>query len=205
MSRLLLKFTLFLAFILTITSLAAGALGSTQPHNSVLSGFTEGCESQPSPCLYGILPGVTSIAFAQKQLEANGYKIYNTISDSPHFYFRGDAKTETCSDIQMSTRNDGTTVSAISLSGCKGIVLGDLSFLGFPEKIRQGYMKLGHYFVAEIAEANKLDRVRQWSPYSQINSVSMGKEMDLLGNSWHGFVPDWRYCQLEPSYVDCPQ
>src|SRR4051812_2390588 len=108
MPRFLLKVMFLITLILTITSLAARVLGSLRPPNLVLIGFTEGCANQPKPCLYGILPGVTSIAFAQKQLEANGYKIYNTISDSPHFYFRGDSSTNagTCSDIQMSTRND---------------------------------------------------------------------------------------------------
>lgn len=49
MTRFLLKLALLMILLLTITSLAARALGGTQPPNPVLGGFTEGCEGKPQP------------------------------------------------------------------------------------------------------------------------------------------------------------
>src|SRR5689334_9061762 len=67
-SRYLLKLALFITCIGAVTSFAATALGTAQPLNPILRGFTEGCEDQPQPCWYGIVPGITDIKQAHDLL-----------------------------------------------------------------------------------------------------------------------------------------
>ncbi|MBI1281161.1 MAG: hypothetical protein GC179_23750 [Anaerolineaceae bacterium] len=60
MPRLLLKFCIFIMLILSVMNLIARAIGTTQPQNSAMRGFTDGCEDQPQPCWYGAIPEETS-------------------------------------------------------------------------------------------------------------------------------------------------
>lgn len=73
MIRLLLKSILIFTLTFTAFSLAARVLGSTQPPNPALEGFTVGCEGKPQPCWYGIMPGVTTVEEAKQMLIAKGY------------------------------------------------------------------------------------------------------------------------------------
>jgi len=75
MSRLLFKHALVVIFFLTLISLVARSLGSIQPSNPIMSGFTEDCERQPQPCWYGIVPGVTSMAEVKQRLLSKGYAV----------------------------------------------------------------------------------------------------------------------------------
>jgi hypothetical protein len=75
MSRLLFKFTLVITFAFALIDLVALMLGSTQPPNPVLRGFTENCEHQPQPCWYGIVPGVTTMADVKDRLLSSGYAV----------------------------------------------------------------------------------------------------------------------------------
>src|SRR5690242_4609279 len=53
-----------LAFVVTILcgtfALAARTLGASQPPNPALAAFTIGCEDQPQPCWFGVVPGKTT-------------------------------------------------------------------------------------------------------------------------------------------------
>jgi hypothetical protein len=55
------KASVVLVLILLIFSIAAKAVGTLQPPNPALEGFTAGCEDKPFLCWYGIVPGVTSV------------------------------------------------------------------------------------------------------------------------------------------------
>jgi hypothetical protein len=83
MPRFLLKFLLLITFTLTATNLAARALGSTQPPNPILRGFTEDCEGKPQPCWYGIMPSVTTTEAGKKILDAVGYKVIQPQGNVP--------------------------------------------------------------------------------------------------------------------------
>jgi hypothetical protein len=72
--RFYLKLNLPIAIIFLGLSLAARALGTTQPPNPALSGFTEGCEDKPQPCWYGIVPGVTNWEDSLPVIEAHGFE-----------------------------------------------------------------------------------------------------------------------------------
>jgi hypothetical protein len=218
MPRLLLKFAFLIALALTATSLAAHALGSIQPLDPILRGFTEDCEEQPQPCWYGIMPGQTNVVIAQNQLESKGYKLYHAESRILYFSNRidGISKAETCSNIRLSFERNSQTLSTITLIGCDGIILGDLWHIGFPQKIMQPldvYIKLNEYYTAITDQHEFVDTSyiwTAWSPNTKIYGLDIGSSaktvnlaIDLVGHNWHGFVPYWRYCQLEPNFGDC--
>src|SRR5215211_8272264 len=73
MPRPLLKLAFLITLVLAVTGLSARALGSTQPLNPALRGFTEGCEGKPQLCWYGIIVGETLIEDVFHILEQKGY------------------------------------------------------------------------------------------------------------------------------------
>jgi hypothetical protein len=76
MIRSYLKLTIAIPIICLVLTLTASALGTTQPPNPALRGFSEGCEDNPQPCWYGIVPGVTRREYVITQLAKNmGYDI----------------------------------------------------------------------------------------------------------------------------------
>jgi len=219
MTRFLLKLAILLAFVLTFTSLAARALGSMQPPNPALRGFTEGCKNKPQPCIYGIVPGLTTIHDAQKQVERLGYDLYSSEEKILHYsnLVGSRKKTEPCSNIHL--RNDNNLiVYNIFFVGCDGLTIGELSFLGFPERMLQGpelLIQIGEYSVIQISQygfKNGEFYLKEWSPNSIVNNLDIGSStsgahiaLELAGFNWRGFLPYWRYCQLEPTSSDCPQ
>ncbi len=82
MTRFLLKLTLIMTFVLTITSLVVRTLGSTQPPNPALRGFIEGCEDKPQPCWYGIIVGETLIEDVIGILNQKGYSTSQILDTS---------------------------------------------------------------------------------------------------------------------------
>ncbi len=60
MTRFLFRLMPALVAAFAMFNIAARALGTLRPPHPALAGFTEGCEGQPSPCWYGIVPGVTT-------------------------------------------------------------------------------------------------------------------------------------------------
>jgi hypothetical protein len=75
MIRVYFKLILPISLIFPVLSLAARVLGSTQPPNPALRGFTEGCEDKPQPCWYGIVPGVTTVEQAKSLFAEQGYTV----------------------------------------------------------------------------------------------------------------------------------
>lgn len=217
MPRRLIKLILTLALILTITNLAARALGSIQPVNPALRGFTEGCEGNLQPCWYGIVPGETRAALALRQIESKAYKFHGIANGNIYFLYQDDSGSTSvnCSNVRLAIDRTNLKISGIYLTGCLGIVLADLSLIGFPEKISPIGLKVGQYYKAEIVEhelVNQSYRRIEWSPLSRIFGFDIGSTafgsyipVDLIGHNWHGFVALWRYCQLEPDYRDCKQ
>jgi len=73
MIRIYSKLAIPLLTIFIALSIAARALGSTQPPNPALRGFTEGCDGKPQPCWYGIGIARTNLSDAQKIMDKLGY------------------------------------------------------------------------------------------------------------------------------------
>jgi hypothetical protein len=220
MLRLLFKLALLITLVLTATGLTTRILGSTQPPNPALRGFISGCEGKPQPCWYSIVPGVTTIDKSLKRIESKGYKFTNISNDNLYFWDPSwrNIQFGACSNIITSFERESRIVSNITLIACNGITLGDLSLIGFPEKIMGNsdlYIKLTEYLAATVSNYERLDKGyfrKEWTPKTKVYRLDIGssilafsKAIDIAGAPWHGFVPHWRYCQLEPNYLDCQQ
>lgn len=211
------KLSIYVTFLFTIIAVGAGILGNNQPAHAVLRGFTEGCEGQPQPCWNGIVPGVTDIRLARERIEAKGYTLFSAANDNLYFTNRtnGVTPSSTCSNVRLSLDADNLPITSMIFTGCQDLLVGDTSILGLPEKILGTYIKIGDYFSTEIVEYEYIDDVfqfREWSPFSKDASLYIGtstygihKTVASRGYMWHGFVPRWRYCQLEPAFTDCPK
>lgn len=104
-----LKLSIIVLALFLVGSIAAKAIGSLQPINPALRGFTEGCEDKPQPCWYGIVPGVTAA---------------NNVTEILH------GIDNTFCNIYLISDTYAQTIEAIELKDCEGIRVGDL-FLQF--------------------------------------------------------------------------
>ena len=137
-----LKTALLLLILLLTVSIAGKAIGSLQPPNPVLRGFTEGCEGKAQPCWYGIVPGITDINEAQDlfnrlgvetELEHRDYLETNIliVKHSPEQF--------KC-EVRYVTYNkpDRFSEDYIYLSQCTDLSFGQLDFLvDYPGSTRE--------------------------------------------------------------------
>lgn len=191
--HLLGKLIIGLTGFFLLLSLTARALGSTQPPNPALRGFSEGCEDKPQPCWYGIVLDVTDGETAygllgleyDPALKSNSfYTITFGLSDDPSACW-----------VRMDVWND--RISRIDLIFCAEAVIqiGELAvFMNRLPKLEQWSQTV--YF----GSASQF--YIEYSPHDLVKGVGFwgfGGKPDL----WHGFVPHWRYCQLEPETFRC--
>jgi hypothetical protein len=176
-----------------LLALIARALGSTQPPNPALRGFTEGCEDKPQPCWYGIVPGVTEIREAIKMLEEFGFK-----NNSINLNLNG------C--FVLWSAEDGEYVGTMEVRCENKVRLGDLlivlgnptfiHFMGFPQmSFHQSIALDGNLPCSPDVETRLFLRM-----YPQNYLL----QMEAKGFPWHGFISSEKYRLLEPdSKVAC--
>jgi hypothetical protein len=209
MIRFYFKLTLSTAPIFLALFLIARALGTTQPPNPALNGFTEGCEDKPQPCWYGIVPGMTTEEEANLILQSLAYG-KNTVNASRT------ANTDIIEcDIQVGAHKN--LVYAISLSNCDGISLGTLmNKLGVSKGIyfmcpQTQERQFFNYTYAIFYSRSKLSSLYFLSPYNEIDYVLLGEKPydQYEGNPinykyrWFGFTSYKRYKQLQPEIEGC--
>lgn len=206
MSGLLLKPILLLTLTFAVFSLAARALGSTQPANPALEGFTVGCEGKPQPCWYGIVPGVTTVEEASSLLQTSGYlRAY-----MPQ-YIQGEGLN--CGRIWINREFDhewrwprDNRVWGIHISQCDNILLGSLiGSLGTPNMVvpNSGPLQLiysPHMMVTIISSSNY--------SWVSVSSRVVGIYITLpellwlppvgISYKWHGFGSLDNYKRHEP-------
>ncbi|MCA0457293.1 MAG: hypothetical protein LCI00_25200 [Chloroflexi bacterium] len=208
MLRFLLKLALGCIVLSTLTIFISRAVGSTRPVNPVLRGFTEGCEGQPQPCWYGIVPGRSKFSDARKWVQSWDSQEYREIESTATF----DVNTRTvgsrfspdsCYSFFHSTR-PSSVVDYIELSDCPDLQFGDLiNQFGAPDKIQFRIGIWGQF--GEIAFI--LDSQGDvFNPRTKPRMLIMPStdNVDLFFD-WHGFASHRRYCQLEPQNYTCPQ
>lgn len=197
MSHFLLKVLFMSLIIFAVLNIAARTVGTTQPMNPALAGFSEGCERKPQPCWYGIVPGVTTIEEGQQFLRSAGY-----------VNVTGSVLPESCIEIHSVCvwfGWDNQSVNQINFYWNDRVRFGDMiALIGFPKFIRYfSYEEL--YF-----ENSAISLKSGWnSAYSMVDAfIVPGKAPEIITDDgidrlWHGFLPRWRYCQLEPDYAGC--
>lgn len=219
MSRLLLKPILVMTLTFTAFSLAARALGSAQPPNPALAGFTVGCEGKPQPCWHGIVPGVTTLFDTKLILENNGYD-YGPYSSSNTGVSGITARlrpNRTCKAWFIYDGND--VLMNFSIQYCSGLRFGELmSFLGTPQLthdcsfvdqnnvgnrplqiVYENLLTINPY--QEIAHNDVPGLSPGWI-VSQITS-NMPRKYSKPLQPWSGFVLSWRFRQLEEAASNC--
>jgi hypothetical protein len=186
-------------FILSgVLSGSALALGRTRPDNPVLAGFSTGCTADAGLCWNGIVPGVTTPEEAYRLLREVGVRsglgslpqrarIFSHYLTSPGLPFL-------CA-LEIQVRN--RIVVAIGLQYCPEVKLkvGEVAaVLGFPDRMFTRPRSLTYGVRAEQHYA-------WWSVFDPVGSVHLAAPSNM--RRWRGFVPPWRYCQLEPGFKGC--
>ncbi len=202
MPRRLIKLTLTLALILTITNLAARALGSLQPANPALRGFTEGCEDKPQPCWYGIVPGVTTFTEANSVLMRYGFEFGQNLRESRHLV------AETC-NVFFVPSSSGDVIANLTFTDCKSIRWGEMMrHFGTPDMllICHDYIPPKPYYSYKSGLNVRIDDVfggDYWAtPFDHVSGFEMFLPTSVytddfeFRNPWLGFMPTWKYTQL---------
>ncbi len=219
MSRLLLKLSLLVTFILTLTNLTARIFGSTQPYNSAMRGFSEGCQDQPQPCWYGIIPDKTSFDDAVHLIRDHDLPVNKSPNetDFPAAIIKADFMD--CEVELFRSDKDASLFGGFYFQNCQTLKLGDiLNQMGTPYTV-------GTTFSCDFNPSQHLMPMSHyWMQYPPIGSVSLNAKPDFwtwlslndsvvsfdFGRSlgeypppkkWEGFIPFWRYIQLHVDQV----
>jgi hypothetical protein len=214
--RLYLKLILPIALIFLVLTLTASALGTTQPPNPALRGFTEGCEDKPQPCWYGIVLGETTLDAVHETLARVGYSITSeefACCGMPIKYLQAESKGNRDCKLSMDTfpiNTDPTdpnqrvhVIVGFELVDCKGLMLGDV-FIVLPNPIvayscssvsgeltfRGGFwLNLNPPFsFTGITRVNDPIYSISASLFSD-NIKSRNLQIDPF---WYGFMPQWK-------------
>ncbi len=185
--------------MLTVTSLAARILGSTQPPNPALRGFTEGCEDQPQPCWYGVVPGVTVDWEIMEIWTEHGYTVNDVVSGSMRQLQAVSNNRPDCRMLaEMDKGGNNFSAKAYGLSlNCIDMNLGDfIQTKGLPERVCMFIYDLSlAYGENDTAFILVLDHANLISPYSKVSGVylsssSLSNTTNIL---WNGYKSYQRY------------
>lgn len=188
-------------------NVSAAALGSMHPFDPMLAGFATGCDyDPPQPCWHGIVMGKTTEAESQRILERENYVL---LSDSGFFvsYAPAAQPADTCQKIVLSKGGiEGQMfIFDIIFSRCSGVRSGDLMrVLGTPASINMSMPTIAYGTGLTNVIFSVWSDTWNTSPFEPINSIRLGGGFgDMQIYDWHGFMPEWRYCQLETAHPSC--
>jgi hypothetical protein len=216
MNRIFLKVSVRILPTLGMFVLIVRVLAGMQPPHPTLVGFADGCGETSRPCWYGILPG-TPMDNAQQKLLSMGYQLQ---SDTPRFfnqpgahYLSGDSPSGCDVELYsgLFTPGDVPRVDGLHLSNCRDIYAGDIvSWVGRPNAYVFTTWGDGHIWLGFLQEHTLARSFSVNVPHEYELDTSIGEVWVFPGSSggvyrWHGFVPFWRYCQLESDYPVCPR
>ncbi|MBZ0281780.1 MAG: hypothetical protein K8L97_13660 [Anaerolineae bacterium] len=208
MIRIYLRLAIPLLAIFIALNIAARAFGSTQAPNPVLRGFTEGCEGKPQPCWYGIVPGVTSLAEADRIIRQQNFikrqntivVIYDTFSNSP------------ISSLTIGiSASQPDKVQGLALDLTENIRLGDL-LIQFDEPdwidIHDNFRLTDLIYASENGTISLRTGIQsRFYPFQQnfeaIGLLPVKPIYENYSYNWYGFMPSWRYCQRRPLAAFC--
>lgn len=198
--RILIKLILYSLLFFSSLSVLARTLGTAQPTDVALAGFTEGCQSKPQPCWYGIVPGVTpgDQVSALIPFAGRGRYAFDDLSQAYTLYFTPPEAIPACV-FTFRIRREIVVRIEISLCRRADIVLGDVVSLWKDAPLEISLPP--HDLLVGSFSFNANNWPMPSSPVHFINLLSRPEDQEHY--TWHGFVPLWRYCQLEPEYPRC--
>jgi hypothetical protein len=202
------KLALILVAVLMVVSLGAKAIGALQPPNPALRGFVEGCEGQPQPCWYGIVPGVTTLEEAnilndldctpgQGSMNARfgTYLRYSCNAQPPIYQI----------DIAYPFDMSGPTITSITV-WTTDLYVGDfIKGAGLPQKIDIDLFSYGgmHLLFGKDISIYVNEQMGAIKLRTKLINYTLGRVNTNYLSDWKGFVPYWRYCQLEMESHEC--
>lgn len=157
-----------------------------------------GLGSCATPCWNGIVLGESSLTDASAVLNARGFSAVGS-TDQNDLTFRLGGR-----DCWATATFFGNHVTTLRFSGCEVIAVGDLMLaLGAPSSlIATGGVGDWLRWQDNLIEAGITGTASIRLP---IDSLGLDAPSGSLpsGTPWHGFVPFWRYCQLEQVLYYC--
>lgn len=204
MIRIYLRLAIPLVAIFIALNIAARALGSTQPPNPALRGFTEGCEGKPQPCWYGIVSGITDGFTAETILRQNGYELQSKFNIGMYQLQAELISQKQCKTYLTFDSSKPRIVSSIEIDPCRKLFLGDvLIFWGFPDWMSYcpgRVVELNFYYNNGFHLHPYYTRSSSFiSSLFVLDTIRLSR-FDLATNDmyiagWGGHAPSWRYAR----------
>jgi len=175
-------------------------IGEIQSPHPALLGFTDCLATDTIQCWYGITPGSTSTADAQRTIMALGYRFGVSNQDSDTYL--APVGSQWC-DVRLS-HFGGSIVRNVFLS-CREakIRIGDMmALVGTPERMDVDYV----FAMLRNPARGLAYRVQTWnSPYNYIDNIDLSLPYVLSNHPhpWHGFISKDSYCRYEPGGAGC--
>lgn len=183
MTRFLLKLSLILMSTFAVFNVAARALGTLQPPNPALAGFTEGCEGKPQPCWYGLVPGETKAETARNILTNLGY-----VMDRRY----GNFLREEWAICEVDVLGMETELMALELKFCGKVQAGDILAM-LPTESWHISIDCFENFQIAIG-GNWWLTVEKTNPHSTIVNLYISWPTGRFSESnWQGFSFTWLY------------
>jgi hypothetical protein len=184
MIRVYFKLILPVALIFLTVSLIARALGTTQPPNPALHGFTEGCEDKPQPCWYGIVPEKTTMEEAITMLNQR-----DDLIRLDNYLFRQSGNQGCVFSLW-----GGDIISNVDITKCPETELGDIvNWFDSPNYTLTGtlFFRNGLFMVAEQHDPKICFKL---TPRSKVEFITVtNNQIETTLPIWYGFKPYWWY------------
>jgi hypothetical protein len=184
-------------FTLTFT---ARVLGRTQSP-PLLGGFGQGCADKPSPCWNGIVPGETDSAEQARLMRQSGY-VAGDVNRLVTWYRAPPPSGPACQRVSFirTQRGGQLIIHEIVLSDCTGLRAGDvMNQFGHPLILSSSVPMLFY----EQGSLRAGFAGRSTSIFAELKNFRLSASSSLQLHAWRGFVPQWRYCQLEAAALEC--
>lgn len=197
MIRIYLRVAIPLIIIFIALNITARALGSTQPPNPALRGFSEGCEGKSQPCWYGIVPEVTTLDELEHNITLSKYELLP--DEIGGVYIRRSYRISSevdCSLIHIF--HDGTLVKSVSNGGCHNLRIGDFfTIIDRPYDVASfAVVFVGDFMmmVWPLYHSGRGDQCIELQPLTQVDSFLIDPNTQRYVDSvtkprWDGFLP----------------
>jgi len=200
MLRLCCKLTLIGVMVAGVLAVSSRTLGAIQPPNPALQAFDMGCEDQPQPCWFGIIPGKTTESEINQLLAFAGEPELSRSIFSRDFtlIFTLPQPWPYCRAAFFFVDNVAIR-GEIALCREPDVRVGDLALL------LEGEEWIVSLPPDELVYDNLAANVEGWpKPFSRISFISLlPADARFQHYPWHGFVSQRTYCQQEPDYPRC--
>lgn len=207
MLRFLLKLLVILPLTFAMLNIITRTVGTTQPPNPALAGFSEGCEGKPQPCWYGIVPGVTTMEEADQILKGTLHfmEVAHDARGSTTYQPSGHAGD--CPFIVYSGSDRVSWIDWQAVQNCLPIQLGDIA---------TRFMESGPFKAAPTGMAFERGSIYasvgttrpgglcivELTPFAPITHLNISQPDADTRQKWRGFMAYGLYSKLY-DFLDC--